>query len=521
MRKIRFKQHRGLILMDILVAMSLATIFVIVLAQSSANSRELFEFAKERGRLINIFENHSNKFDGMVPYESRTIVLDSNDSNYSVYSTTTLTGHARWYGNVRIQTDITIRSEIADHISSSTESGVYPRSASRTQSMTFTRVVAYPFLNINDASGTALCNVDFSSKDTIGSYGFDGRQRPQLEDAVFSNGLNPQSLNPTITPIILPIDPLIPLTDIEVRNGRAYISTDSSRQSDPDIFVVDIRDSSSAYLLSGINTGPGISSIALVGDRIFAAATSRVAQLQVIKMPDLANLIIESSYKLPLPYATATPPLGSAIFYDRGLIYLGTEKWEGQEFSVVDMSNPTRPIGLGGLEIGSKVGAIYVRDDVAYLAASDEKQLRAIDISNHAVPFLIDSFNPSGWERQEGKSLDYFEDRLSFGRTSGGFNIKQDHELFSWSDGILPFIESENKRFLDVTGGIYGIIQDRYFLYVISRQPDAEFQISDLHISTSTLKKIALPAMPQSLTCDNDSLYILAATAPVLYQVLF
>ena len=48
-----------------------------------------------------------------------------------------------------------------------------------------------------------------------------------------------------------------------------------------------------------------------------------------------------------------------------------------------------------------------------------------------------------------------------------------------------------------------------------------EFQIFDRSLSTSSVMSYALPVAPQKMTCDGDYLYILAATAPVLYQVSF
>ncbi len=519
------KNHtRGIILVDILLAMTLGIIFIVLITQSSQNSRDLFEFAKERNRLLDVYETHASEFENMVPYESRTSIVNADGWNYF---TTTITGYAHWYGNDRIQTDITIN-----------------------QSLTFNSIRAYPFLNINDTTGTPLCSVDFSNTNTVGSYGFTQQVIDQqemmnqinLNPQQLSVKPNPQTLNPKITPIILPIDPLLPLTDLQVRNGKAYVSTDSTKQSDPDILIVDIHDSAHANLTASLNTGPGISAITLVGNRIFAAVTSRTAQLQVIHMPTMDSVIIESSYKLPLPYATATPALGSAIFYDKNRIYLGTEKWDGEEFNIIDVSNPAQPEKIGGIETGSKVGAIFVREGIAYSAASDEKQFRAIDVRNSTSPVLLDSFSPSGWERQEGKSLSFFEDGLEFGRTSGGFNIKQDHELFAWGTSTITGIQKLNngmpQNFLapsisdsllntpapnsvDISGGVYGVISDRSFIYTATRQLDREFQIFDHNLSTTTAKTISLPVAPQMLTCDGDNLYILAATAPVIYQISF
>ncbi len=505
----RQKDNQGLILVDILLAMSLAVLFVVLISESSAASRDIFEFAKERNRLLSIYEEHASEFEGMMPYEFRSLIIGADNWEYS---TTTINADAHWYGNDRIQTDITISSN------SDTPAELNIRNRLYSQSVTFNKVKAYPVTSINDFAGTSLCSVDFTNKNTVGSYGYNNSKT------------NPQLLVPQITPIVLLIDPSIPLTDLEAINDHMYISTDSSRASDPDIIMADISDPSHLILDAELNTGPGIASIVVAGNRIYAAMTSRTAQLQIISIPFIGSMNVESSYKLPLPYATATPPLGGAIFYEKNRVYLGTEKWDGEEFTIIDVTNPGAPLKIGGYETGSKIGSIYVRNGIAYVTASDEKQLRVIDVHDPTNLILFDSYSPSGWERQEGKALSFFEDSLGWGRTSGGFNIKTDHELFSWGTSTitsyqkqnhLPLSNPEELRSSDVPGGIYGIVPDRSFVYVATKQFGKELQIYDKSLSTTTMKSISLPATPQTMVCDGDSLYILAATAPVIYKVTF
>ncbi|MEN9524414.1 MAG: hypothetical protein RL536_483, partial [Candidatus Parcubacteria bacterium] len=356
------KTEKGLILADVLLAMSLAVLFIVLFVQSFANSRDLFEYTKEHNKLMDIYNAHAADFEGMTPYESRSITVNSDGWKYS---TTTISAYAHWYGNDRIQTDIKIQDAV-------------------NSPLVFNAVRAYPLIVPGNYEGTPLCSVGFSNKNVLGSYGYQhalnlntvNSATSTTQTAESNSPPNPQGLSPIITPISLPISSFIPLTDLEVRNSHAYISTDSSNSSDPDIIMADIHDPANVDLNFDVDTGPGLSGIALAGNRIFAAMTSRTAQLQVIKISYLGGMLVESSYKLPLPYATATPSLGSAIFYDNNYVYLGTEKWDGEEFSVIDVSNPTSPVRVGSLEIGSKVNSIFVRDGIAYVTSSDQKQLR-------------------------------------------------------------------------------------------------------------------------------------------------
>lgn len=514
---------KGMILVDVILAMTLSIIFVVFITKSSLDARDIFESAKERNRLIELYKSNADRFENMMPYEYRTIVIKNNNFNIP---TTTINAYAKWYGNDQVQTEIKISTN------NITDSFI----TKRDQSVIFEDIHAYSQPDTDKLTSIPFCSVDFSNKDTIGSYKFLQNDRIRSQ---FLSQLDPRSLDLDIISMALPFNTPLPLTDFQIRSKRAYISTNSSKQLDPDILIFDINDNSNIDLISSINTGPGIASIALVGNKIFAAVTSRTYQLQIINMPTINNITIESSYKLPLPYATATPALGSAIFYDNNLIYLGTEKWDGEEFNIVDVSDQIRPRHIGGLEIGSKIGNIFVRNNIAYITASDQKELNVIDISDPTNPILLSSFGSSGWERQEGKVISFFEDTLKFGRTSGGFNIKQDHELFDWGTSSIKNIDETNSASTsnlylldpylfytpipnssDIPGGVYGIIVDRSFVYIITRQNGHEFQILDHNLSSTTIKNIPLPVIPQKITCDNDSLYILGATSPVIYQIL-
>ncbi len=465
-----FNIRAGMILVDIILALSLAVLFTTIITGSSIGARSVFDRAHDRSVLLDAFER----------------------SSYTASS-------SRPFGNDRVETDMTASS-----------TSVFA------QPVSFVRIKSRDSAHLADTAGTPLCAADFFDHAIVGSYAF-------LHPDAAHSGYTLEPAMISVTPIILPIGPLLPLTDLEVRDGIAYVSGDSSTASDPDLFVIDIKDPVHSKILSSINTGPGIAAIALAGARVYAAAASTAAQLHVIRMDSLDSLVLEKKYKLPPPYATATEPVGSSIFFDNGKVYLGTEKWDGDEMSIIDISNPASPIKTGSVKTGSKVNDIFVRNGVAYVADSDQKQLRRIDVSQPASPILVDSFSPSGWSRQEGKILSYFEDSLGFGRTSGGFNITTDHEAFTWTASASSTYSPENfsvYNSIDIPGGVYGMVVDRSHAYLATRQVNKEFQIFDRLLSTTTVS-YSLPVAPQRLTCDGDRLYILAATAPVIYEISF
>ena len=463
-------KNKGVIIIDILLALSLAIFFIALITESSFEARSMFDRAKSRDLSLDLFESGTS---------------------------TELAIKTHPFGNDIIENDINANGIL------------------------FSLIEPVPFSNHFEFSGTPLCSIDFSNKEIVGSYSY-MRKTGALGIPQESNNIEELKLSSvSIEPITLPINPLLPLTDLEVRNGTAYVSTDSAIASDPDLFIIDIHDHNNPILLSSINTGPGISSVVLAGKRIFAAAASTANQLHIIHLDSLSLLSLEKKFKLPLPYATATPPFGSSIFYKNGLVYLGTEKWDGDEFSIIDVNNPTIPNKIGGFETGSKINDIFIHDKFAYIADSDHDQLRVLDLNNIANPTVANSFSSSGWNRQEGKTISFFENRLALGRTSGGFDISADHEVFAFATTSSTTLEQFSS--LNIPGGVYGIVADRTRLYLATREVDKEFRIMNLEfgISTSTGITFSLPVAPQTITCDNDRLYILAYSAPIIYQISF
>jgi hypothetical protein len=260
-----------------------------------------------------------------------------------------------------------------------------------------------------------------------------------------------------------------PSTDMEVRNGMVYLVADSSTASKPDLFIIDTEKN---QILSSLNTGPGIRSLEVVGPYIFLAQASTLNELQVIDIHDRKNPILISQLKLSLPTPTSTAPFASSIFYRNGFVYLGTEKWNGEEFRIIDVSDVYTPKSLGSFETNTLVNDIYVEKDIAYLATSDEKQMRVLDISDRTKPVLIDSFSPSGWQTQEGKVLNYFEEILSFGRTVGGFNVINNHESFIFSTSTISTYNS-----IDVPGGVYGVWNRPPYIFLLTHFITEEFQV--------------------------------------------
>jgi hypothetical protein len=292
-------------------------------------------------------------------------------------------------------------------------------------------------------------------------------------------------------------------TDIVARNSIVYLSSNASSQSLPDLFIFNAENPNNPIQISSLNTGPGISTLTVAGPYIYTANQSTVAQMQIVDIHNRTNPILLAELKLPLPEASTTPTIGKSIFYRNGYIYFGTAKWNGPEFYIIDISNPTKPVIEGSFETNTLINDIYVDGDIAYLATSDELQMRVLDISNKNNPILINSFSPSGSQTQEGKVLNYFERVLSLGRTTGGFNVLQNHEAFIFSTSSSLNITNS----LDMPGGVYGMLNRNPYIYLLTHSIGSELQIFTSNLKNKIFTQNISSTTPTAMACDWSNLY--------------
>lgn len=290
-------------------------------------------------------------------------------------------------------------------------------------------------------------------------------------------------------------------TDTVVRNSIVYLTANSSIQAQSDFFVIDAHDYSNLNIISSLNTGPGLSAITVAGPYAYVANSSSVSQLQIIDIHDRQNPFVLSQLKIPLPTATTTAPKASSIFYKNGYVYLGTYKWDGPEFYIINVLNPSHPIIIGSYKTNTLVNSIYVDNDKAYLATSNISQMIILDLYDKTNPISIYSFSPSGWQTQEGKILDLFEGILTLGRTVGGFNNISNHEAF-----IFPTTTSKNYTSRDIPGGVYGSLMRNSYIYLITHSFGNEFQIWDSTLTNKIFER-SLGITPVKMSCDWSNLY--------------
>ena len=356
------------------------------------------------------------------------------------------------------------------------------------------------------SSAFTSTSINFSTlePDTFSGYGKD--TCPPILD--FSNQIS------STTNAALPIPSSNLITDIKIKNSFAYISTNSSTSTDSDLFIFDMSNMTSPKLISSLNTGPGLTALTVAGPYVFAPNESSINQLQIIDIHDRSHPSVISQAKVPLDVASSTRPNGSAIFYDKGFIYLGTEKGDSPELTIWNVANPTHPVLSGRYEIGNKVEKIVVDDTRAYIASSGANQLMVFDISNPANPIILSTLTPSGWQTQSGQALDLFEGEIALGRDTGGFNNKANPEfiLYNASDTTQNYLAQRNS--FDEPGGIYGIVARPPNFLVLTHRSSGQLRSDDEFGTTSAFYTI--PGIPTAVVCDRGNIYVASNNNPTI-----
>jgi hypothetical protein len=306
--------------------------------------------------------------------------------------------------------------------------------------------------------------------------------------------------------------PVMP-TDVDLVGSYLYISSNTATSSDPDLFIFDVTDIHHPFLVSTLNTGPGLLSIRVAGNILYGGNSSISAQLQIIDISDRKFPHLITSFKLPGTYKDATT-IGNSLFYKEGKIFLGTQKSQTAEFHVIDVSSPTSPRELDSYEIGAAINDIFAFGDTVYIAsAKNDEELRSFKVSNQGTlspQFSYDAPGGSG----NGKRVSVFLNKLYLGRTQ----TIQDEELDRLDiSHASSSVYSEASSSLKAS--VQGIIPYGNFVFTLLNQPSDSFRIFDN--ANSTLLKlntspIILPAHPLDFDCDVDTFAIIYQESPII-----
>lgn len=284
----------------------------------------------------------------------------------------------------------------------------------------------------------------------------------------------------------------IPATDIDVHDGFAYITANSSQPGKNDLWMINISDPDllSPSIVDSIDTGSGLFAVDVAGDYAYVANNATSSQLIVIKLfDDLGdpNLQIVSTSTLTGVDPDGSFPQAREIFYYNNHVYVGTLETAGPEFHVFDVSDPAYPIHVGNRELNHSIRGIVVRGDYAYLATSGNRnELVVLNISspgsiNPSFPGVGQSepwrFDAAGDE--DGTAVYVIGKNVYLGRARTGAT-RPNFYVLNMSDPKVPTALGSNRITLNPNTEITGILVLGHLGFFSTTNQTVGFQIWDV-----------------------------------------
>jgi len=260
-------------------------------------------------------------------------------------------------------------------------------------------------------------------------------------------------------------------TDLDVKNKIIYLSAQASDEKKPDFYIVDATNGQNPFIVSSINTGNGLNSVDVANNYAYVANQDDNAQLQIIDVSNINNPTLIKSFKLS--GVSGSGAVGQTVFYNNSKIYIGTKKATGPEFHVIDVSSATNPVELGSFEVNADVNDIYVRNDIAYVATSDNQELMLFNVGNPANISKISGYDAPG-DSEDGKSLHLVNDKLYLGRLVGG-NHTNHHEFHILDISSSTAIQSLGSK--DIAADVNGLVARDYLAFLATSDANKELQI--------------------------------------------
>jgi hypothetical protein len=285
------------------------------------------------------------------------------------------------------------------------------------------------------------------------------------------------------------------LTGVDVKDGIAYVTADGNGTL-PDFFAVNVATSSPTILWS-LDTGPGLMSVHVAGNYAYVANTSINAQLEIINLT--THTIIK--YKLP---GSGSGDTATTLYYDHQHVYLGTPKSTKAEFHIIDVTDPSAPHEVGTWEFGVGINAIYVSDDIAYVATPATVELQMLDVHDPTHPSSLGGFDATG-SSGNGNSLARSGGRLYLGRTVGN------NELYSLDINNLSHGSIGQAK---IGSSVNSIATIGNLLFLATTDSTKEFQIWQATNDTSlaAVAHLDLPEKATAIDCEGQTIYLTTDT---------
>jgi len=284
----------------------------------------------------------------------------------------------------------------------------------------------------------------------------------------------------------------IPATDIDVDDGYAYLTANSSEPGKKDFWMINISNPSPLFpsIEDSINTGEGLFGVDVAGGYAYLANNATSSQLLVVKLFDIfgdPDLEIVASSTLVGVDPSGSYPEAREVFYYNGYVYVSTRETAGPEFHVFDVSNPEAPNHVGSREINHTVRDIMVRGQYAYLATSgNQNELVVLDISSPGSidPSFPGTGQPELWRfdadgNEDGTAVYVVGNKTYLGRerTTGG---RPNFYVLNTSNPEAPAELGADQLILNPNTEITGILTAGHLGFFSTSNQTVGLQIWDI-----------------------------------------
>jgi Tfp pilus assembly protein PilV len=295
-------------------------------------------------------------------------------------------------------------------------------------------------------------------------------------------------------------------TDVDIFMGKAFATANASAVNKHDFYIVDVVNPSLSPLpiLGSINTGPGLEAVHVSKNYAYVANTSINGQLQIIDLTNLSNPVLVSTLQLTNVTGSGGQALGSAIFYSDGMVYLGlTKTATGPEFNIIDVANPSAPVWRGGFSIGHGINAIYVKNDLAYIASPHNQELIVLDVNDPTTPSMIGNIDLPD-NSANGSSIAVVGHTLFLGRTKGASAATKELQLLDITNPAnLVAIGAA-----DVHATINAIAIRDNLVFMVTNDPNLGFQVWNLDTMTLHGSKNIQQTSTGGMDCEGGYIYV-------------
>lgn len=291
------------------------------------------------------------------------------------------------------------------------------------------------------------------------------------------------------------------ITDVSALGDYLYVSANGATSTLPDLYVIDVHDIKNPVIVSSLNTGPGIASIATAGHYVYVANAGSF-QMQIIDVADPAHPILMSQAKLAGALVSGTAGFGQSVHYFDHKIYIGLTKNAGTEFFIVDVTSPRMPTLLGSFETGSMVNDIDARDGFAVVVTPGQGSVILLNTKNPRSISEISRVTLSGWQTQGAQSVEISGQNIFVGRTLGGFYSP--YPDFMVFDRKTMATSSADVKTLAT---VENILSFNDYSYIATNDDGAGFRV--LH-NGQVEKTFGLFSRGVALTCNSRAMYVVS-----------